>query len=504
MARNFSDRLGTMPITKLIFKMSGPAIFSMLIQALYNIVDSIFIGAYDATNGVLALSYALPMQLLVLAFALGFGIGTSSIISRKLGEGNRVDASLAAQTGTLIAFFMGLVFLVVGYFVSHAFINAYTSSAAASSQGDLANWDLVAQYGGDYLTICTCCSMGFFVEIMLNRILQSTGNMVFPMISQLVGALTNIILDPILILPFGANLGAIGAAIATVVGQWAAMLVPLLAITFKHWEIQIFVNKHFRFKWSIIKQIFVVGLPSIILNAIGSVMYMAANIILNNFANGVWSFGIYFKLQSFVFMPVFGMNQGVMPILGYNFGANKRRRFDEAFLKAILISMAYMTFGLIIFHTMPEFLIRLFSPDTPEKAAAGVEALRLCSIPFISASVSVILIAMFNAVGQGVKAMMISLMRQLFLLLPIGFVLSHYTDLGVTGFWLAFMISEIVTMLTFTPIAFVTIDKIFKRRQIQYESATILSDAEWLENHYDTRKIHSKDKKPTIDWNEFV
>jgi|GEM_PF-171130 len=503
MARNFSDRLGTMPITKLIFKMSGPAIFSMLIQALYNIVDSIFIGAYDATNGVIALSYAMPMQLLVLAFALGFGVGTASVISRKLGEGNKVDASLAAQTGTLIALFMGLVFLVVGYFVSHAFIDMYTSSAAASVH-DETNWDLVAQYGGDYLTICTCCSMGFFVEIMLNRIIQATGNMTFPMISQLVGALTNIILDPIMILPFGANLGAKGAAIATVVGQWCAMLVPVLAISIKKWEIPIFVNKNFRLKWRILKQIFVVGLPSIVLNAIGSVMYMTANFIMNSFANAVWSFGIYFKLQSFVFMPVFGMNQGVMPILGYNYGANKRRRFDETFLKAILLSMGYMTFGLIIFHTMPEYLVQLFSPDTPEKAAAGVEALRLCSIPFISAAISVILIAMFNAVGQGTKAMMISLMRQLFLLLPLGYILSKFTNLGVTGFWLAFIIAEIATMLTFTPIAFVTIDKLFMKRQIAYETATIFSDAEWLDNYYDTQKLISKEKKPEINWDEFV
>ena len=225
---------------------------------------------------------------------------------------------------------------------------------------------------------------------------------------------------------------------------------------------------------------------------------------MNSFANAVWSFGIYFKLQSFVFMPVFGMNQGVMPILGYNYGANKRRRFDETFLKAILLSMAYMTFGLIIFHTMPEYLVKLFSPDTPEKAMAGVEALRLCSIPFISAAISVILIAMFNAVGQGTKAMMISLMRQLFLLLPIGYILSNFTNLGVTGFWLAFMIAEIATMLTFTPIAFATIDKIFLKRQIAYETATIFSDAEWLDNYYDTQKLRSKEKKPEINWDELV
>ena len=498
----YSDRLGTVPVGRLILKMSGPAIFSMLVQAMYNIVDSIFIGAFDATNGVLALSYALPMQLLVTAFAIGFAVGTGSVISRKMGERKQEEASLAAQTGLLLSIFMGLVFLVVGYFVSHAFIQTYTSSAA--TQTDIADWDLVAEYGGSYLTICTCCSMGIIVEIMLNRILQSIGNMIIPMITQLVGAVTNIILDPILILPFGANLGATGAAIATVAGQWLALCIPVLVIAFRKWDIRIFFDKHFRLKWHILKQILVVGLPSVILNAIGSLMYMLANFILNAFQNAVWAFGIYFKLQSFVFMPVFGLNQGVMPIMGYNWGANNRTRFYEAFGKSMLMAMGYMTFGLIIFHTLPEYIVMLFSPDTAEKAMAGVEALRLCSIPFISAAVSVILIAMFNSIGHGTKAMSISILRQIVILIPVGYLLSNYTSLGVTGFWLAFTIGEVVTMMVFFPIGIVTMRKGFIKKNLEYEkNVTNISDAELLK-YFDSQDRHARHNHNTINWEEMA
>lgn len=461
MAESQSTKLGKEPIGKLILRMSGPAIFSMLVQALYNIVDSVFVGMYDATNGVLALSYAMPMQLLVNAFAIGFGVGTGSVISRKLGEGKNVDASYAAQTGLLLSILSGLVFLVIGYFVSKGFISAYTTGAAAKLE-DGADWAKVQEMGTLYLTICTCCSLGMMVEIMLNRILQSMGNMIIPMVTQIAGAVTNIILDPIFILV--CDMGAVGAAIATVIGQFVAMSVPLIVIAKSHYDIKIFFSKDFRIKKDILVEIIKVGLPSIVLNAIGSIMYMISNIILNGFKDAVWAFGIYFKVQSFVFMPVFGLNQGCMPIMGYNYGANNRKRFDKTYFTSILIALGYMTFGLIIFHAMPQYILAIFSPDSANKILVGSEALRICSIAFITAAVSVIMIAMFNAVGQGVKAMLVSLLRQIGILIPLGFVLSRYTDLGLLGFWIAFPIAEFVTTAIFFPISLATIKKIFKKK----------------------------------------
>lgn len=405
-----SSKLGTMPVGKLILTMSGPAILSMLVQALYNIVDSVFIGMYDATNGVLALSYAMPMQLLVNAFAIGLAVGAGSLISRLLGEGRNKDASLAAQTGLLISFIFSALFLVLGYFVSDAFIKAYTVNAGAVAGSE--NVQAVYKMGSTYLTICMCCSFGFMIETMLNRILQAMGNMIVPMVTQLVGAITNIILDPILISV--CKLGAPGAAIATVIGQVVAMLIPIVVIikakAKKQLDIDVFFTKDFKIKKDILVDIMRVGLPTVVMNSIGSVMYMLSNAVLNRFADAVWAFGVYFKLQSFAFMPVFGLNQGCIPIMGYNYGANKKDRFVKTFKYAVLIAFVYMTFALILFHAMPEQLLKLFSVgDNANRIQVGSEALRLCSIAFIPASLGVIMIAMFNAVGHGIKAMLISL-----------------------------------------------------------------------------------------------
>ena len=450
-----------MPIGKLIFKMSGPAILSMLVQALYNIVDSIFIGAYDPINGVLALSYALPMQLLVNAVALGLAVGTGSLISRLLGEGKNSDASLTAQTGILLALIMSAIFAAIGYFISDAFVRAYTIGSGAN--GGTANMQTVYEMSSTYLTICTCCSFGMMLETMLNRILQSMGNMIIPMITQLVGAITNIALDPLLISV--AGLGATGAAIATVIGQIVAMCIPITVIIVKKskWDIRILFTRAFRLKKHILIGIMRVGLPTVVMNSIGSIMYMVANIILNRSTDAVWAFGIFFKLQSFAFMPCFGLNQGCIPIMGYNYGANNRARFVKTFRMAVTIAFSYMLIMLIVFHSMPELLLKLFSAgDDASRLAMGSEALRICSICFIPASFSVIMIAMFNSVGYGVKAMLISLLRQICILLPLGYVLSTFTPIGFKGFWAAFPIAEAVSMIVFTPVAITTINKIFK------------------------------------------
>lgn len=460
-----SAKLGTMPIGKLILNMSGPAILSMLVQALYNIVDSVFIGMYDATNGVLALSYAMPMQLLVNAFAIGIAVGTSSLISRLLGEGRNKEASNAAQTGLLLSLIFSAFFLVIGYFISDAFIRAYTIDATAATGSE----DVYAVYemGSTYLTICVCCSFGFMIETMLNRILQSMGNMIVPMITQIVGAVTNIILDPILISI--CNMGAPGAAIATVIGQVVAMIVPITIIIKKKgsMDIDIFFAKGFKVKKDILIEILRVGLPTIVMNSIGSIMYMLSNAILNRFTDGVWAFGVYFKLQSFACMPIFGLNQGCIPIFAYNYGANKKDRFVKTFRLATLIALAYMVFALIIFHAMPETLLKLFSVgDNANRLQVGSEALRLCAVGFIPASCCIIMIAMFNAIGHGIKAMCISLLRQLCVLVPLGYVLAICTPMGLKGYWTAFPIAELLGVVIFLPIAIYTLKKIFNQKHL--------------------------------------
>ncbi len=468
-----STKLGTTPIGKLIFKMSGPAILSMLVQALYNIVDSIFIGNYDPTNGVLALSYALPMQLLVNAFAIGIAVGTGSLISRLLGEGRKDDASLSSQTGILLSLIVSALFAILGYFISEAFIRAYTLDASTLNTGG-ANMQTVYEMSYKYLSICTCCSFGMMIEIMLNRILQAMGNMIVPMISQLVGAVTNIVLDPIFISVIG--LGAIGAAIATVTGQIIAMFIPIFVIIAgrKKWDIHIFFTRGFKLKKQIIFNILRVGLPTVVMNSIGSVMYMIANIILNRSTDAVWSFGIYFKLQSFAFMPVFGLNQGCIPIMGYNYGARNRKRFDKTFRLAMLIAFIYMTFAMILFLTIPKPLLQLFGVgDNIARIKMGSEALRICSVAFLPAAFGVIMIAMFNSVGHGIKAMFISLLRQICLLLPLGYILSTYTSLSFTGFWMSFPIAEALSVIIFIPITISTINKIFRIKGMDAEYVRI-------------------------------
>lgn len=461
-----SSKLGTMPIGKLVLTMSGPVILSMLVQALYNIVDSVFIGMYDATNGVLALSYAMPMQLLVNAFAIGIGVGTGSLISRLLGEGRNKDAGIAAQTGLLLSLIFSVFFLAIGYFISEAFIRAYTIDASAATGAE----DVYAVYemGSTYLTICTCCSFGFMIETMLNRILQSMGNMIIPMVTQIVGAVTNIVLDPILISV--CNLGAPGAAIATVIGQVVAMAIPVIVIIKgkNKWDIDIFFTKGFKIDKAILSEILRVGLPTIVMNSIGSIMYMLSNAILNRFTDGVWAFGVYFKLQSFAFMPIFGINQGCIPIFGYNYGANQKERFVKTFRLALCIAIGYMVFALIIFHSMPNLLLKLFSVgDNQNRLIVGEEALRICSIAFIPAAPCVIMIAMFNSIGHSIKAMLISLLRQLCVLVPVGCLLSLCTPLGLTGYWVAFPIAECIGVSIFLPIALYVIKKIFAEKDLE-------------------------------------
>lgn len=449
-----SLRLGTEPVGKLIFKMSTPTMISMLVQGLYNIVDSIFVSNYSQA-GLTALSYAYPMQMLVLAVALGVGVGVNSLISRRLGEKNYDQATLAAQTGVFIALCSGVLFAVCGYFISQGFISLYATGE-------------VYEMGVDYLSICICCSMFPCVEISMNRAIQATGNTIVPMISQLLGAATNIIFDPLLIFGIGfPRMGVTGAAIATVAGQAVAMCTVIVAIVvLRHkLDIRIFFDRTFRLRGKTVKELLTVGLPAFFLNAIGSIMYLVMNFILIPFTEvAVNVFGIFYKLQSIVFMPIFGLNQGIMPIFGYNYGAGHKDRFMRTLRISMITAFIMMVIGTIIFHTLPVYILKLFAVDEATMAM-GERALRIASLCFLPAAIGVIMIAMFNAIGHGTKAMLISLLRQLGLLLPFAYLLSRY--IGVLGIWASFPIAEVLVVIVFLPVMFATIKKIFKAKDAE-------------------------------------
>ena len=375
------NKMGTAPMLPLIFSMALPAMFSMLVSALYNIVDSYFV-AQVSEKALSAVSLAFPLQNLLTAFAVGTAVGVTSLISRRLGQGRHQEANSAATHGIVLALCTWALFAVYGAFFSTPFFQLFESDPE------------IIQMGSTYISICCVFSFGVFVEITLEKTLQATGNMIWPMIFQLIGAVTNIILDPILIFGyFGLPaMGVAGAAIATVGGQILAMVVSSLVITFRLKDVHISF-RHFRPDWKIIKDIYVVGIPSIVMQSIGTVMTMALNGILSSFSTAAYTvFGLYFKLQSFVFMPVFGLNQGLLPILGYNYGARNKHRMVSAFRSGSIIALCIMTAGMLVFpvrgaghcllHSVPGGGPGHLQPDRlPDAPAGGAGAGRLDSGP---------------------------------------------------------------------------------------------------------------------------
>ncbi len=432
------NKMGTQKIFPLIMTMSLPAMFSMIIQALYNVVDSVFLANYGINSEALtAVSLVYPLQLLLIAFIVGTGVGVNSLIARRLGEKENREASKVAVTGLFLAFFTWIVFAIIGVFFSRPFITLMAGE----------NNSRIIQYGVDYISVVLIFSLGAFIQVMLEKCIQATGNMIFPMISHLIGAISNIILDPLFIFGIGPfpELGAKGAAIATVLGQWFAMIFLVITILFKKFDIK-FSLKGFRLRLRRIKEIYVVALSGIVMQAIGSVLVAGINIILslspapetmNSAAQTI--FGIYYKIQSFVFMPVFGLNQGVSPIIGYNYGARNRKRMMSALKYALLISATIMGIGTLVFQVFPRTILSMFS-TSPELTELGVEAIRKISLCFLPASVGVIMTALFQAVGKGIRSLLMSVLRQLVLILPIAYVLSK---ISLEVMWFAFPIAEI-------------------------------------------------------------
>lgn len=430
------NKMGVMPIPKLLFTMSLPMMLSMLVQALYNVIDSIFV-AMISENALTAVSLVFPVQNLMIAVASGTGVGINAFLSKSLGEKKYEEANKSATNGLFLAFLSFIVFAIFGIFCSRTYFEMQTDITE------------ISDYGTGYLFIITVASFGIFMAMTLERLLQATGNTFYTMITQGVGAVTNIIFDPILIFGlFGfPKMGVTGAAVATVMGQIVAMILALFFNMLCNPEISISF-KNFRPNKRIIKNIYMVGVPSIIMMAIGSVMTYGYNKILLMFSSTAVSvFGIYFKLNSFIFMPIFGLNNGIIPILAYNYGAGNKKRITDTIKLSVIISCVIMILGFILFQAAPVPLLNLFKASK-HMLEIGVPALRIISICFIFAGYSIILSSVFQAFGNGMSSLIISVVRQIIVILPAAYILAKY--FGLNQVWWSFPLAELVSVVLST------------------------------------------------------
>lgn len=425
--------MGVMPVNKLLISMSLPMIISMIVQALYNVVDSVFVSQISE-NALTAVSLAFPAQNLMISFASGTAVGVNAVLSKSLGEKNFEKANKTAENGLFLVFLEYLIFLVFGLFGVRYFYSVQT------------NVTEIVECGYQYMSICSIFSFGIFGQIMTERLMQSTGRTIYTMFTQGLGAIINIILDPILIFgKFGLpRMGVAGAAWATVIGQICAFVFALILNAKYNKDIKLSIKK-FRPDGKIIGNIFSVGVPSIIMMAIGSVMNFLFNKILISFTETAAAvFGVYFKLQSFIFMPVFGLNNGIIPIIAYNYGAQKRARMLKAVKLGILYVFMFMITGLLIMQFFPEQLLSIFNA-TEEMVRLGVPALRTISICFVFAGFCIVIGSVFQALGRGVFSMIVSVSRQLIVLIPAAYLLSLTGD--VNNVWWSFPIAEIASVI---------------------------------------------------------
>lgn len=446
--------MGTLGITRLIMKMSLPLMISMLIQALYNIVDSMFVARVSET-ALTAVSLAFPLQNLLIAFGVGTGVGMASYLSRKLGEKDTETATKAAGNGITLAIITWVLFALLGLTIVKPFMSLFTEDPE------------LLGLSKSYSEIVMVLSLFMLISMMNERILQGTGDSFSSMISQMTGAITNIILDPIFIFTF--KMGVNGAAIATVIGQAAGCFVSLYFVI-KNKYINIKPN-HLKLEKRMVASIYAVGAPTIITNSIGTVMTGAMNAILIAFSTTAVSvFSVYFKLQSFVFMPIFGLSSGMVPIIAYNYGARKKNRVMSTIWIGTFIAIVIMAFGTLVFNLFPEALLSLFSA-TEEMYRLGVPALKIISLCFVSAAISIGLGSSFQATGYGIGTMIVSISRQLLVLVPVAFILSKL--IGINGVWLSFIIAEGVG-LTVSILLFI---KVYRTRIKEIEEKVTLKDS---------------------------
>lgn len=427
------NKMGVMPITKLIISMSLPIMASMLVQALYNIVDSVFV-AQISENALTAVSMAFPLQNLMIAVSTGTAVGVNALLSRNLGAKNMKQVDHIANHAVFLAAVSYLVFLVIGFVGAEPFFR---------SQTDI---EEIVVYGTEYTQICLCMSMGLFTQVFFERMLQATGKTIYSMVTQLTGAVINIILDPILIFGmFGLpEMGVAGAAIATVAGQIVGGALGVVLNHKKNTEIRIQL-KGFRPDMALIKQIYAIGVPSIIMSSIGSIMNYGMNRILLGFTSTAAAvFGVYFKLQSFVFMPVFGLNNGVIPVISYNYGAGNKDRVVKSIKTSCVIALCIMVVGTIVFQTIPDVLLKLF--DASETMLfIGTPALRVISLSFIFAAIGIACSSAFQALGYAMYSMIMSIVRQLLVLLPVAYLFSLSGEVRLV--WFAFPIAEAIAVV---------------------------------------------------------
>lgn len=442
------NKMGTMPVHRLLVTMSLPIIISMLVQALYNNVDSFFV-ARTSREALTAISQAFSAQNLMIGIATGTGVGVNALLSRALGQNDHKKANKIAANGILLAVFGYLIILLFGLFGTDLYFRGILSTAKLDPK---LNLDLVRQYGNDYLSICCIGSLGVFLQIMYERLMQATGRTVYTLFTQGLGAVINIILDPIFIFDEfsfgfihinGLGMGAAGAAIATIIGQFAAAIIGFI--------LNEIYNKDIRIKLSdmcpdfaIMREIYSIGVPSIVMVSIGSVMFYVMNIIIMGVSSvGATIFGVYYKLQSITFMPVFGMNNAVIPIIGYNFGAQNRKRLNQAVRLATIYVCAFMLVGLALMQFFPKQLLGIFESD-PAILDMGATALRTISLSFVMAGVCIALGSVFQALGKGTYSLIVSVARQLIVLIPVAFLLSLSGKLSLI--WLCFPIAEIASL----------------------------------------------------------
>lgn len=427
------NKMGTMPENKLLLSMAVPMMISMLVQALYNIVDSIFVSRI-CEDALTAVSMAFPWQNIIISIAVGFGVGINALLSRALGQKNAERVNQVAVNGLLLAGLSYLLVLVAGLIGIRAYMRTQTDI------------ETIVNYGITYLNICILCSFGVFVEITFERFLQATGRTVYSMITQLTGAITNIILDPILI--FGLlgfpKLGIAGAAWATVIGQCVGAVVAVMLNHFKNPEVHLRL-RHIRPNGRLMGEITAISIPSIIMSCISSLTCFVMNMILIAYSStAVAVFGVYFKLQSFVFMPVFGLNNGMVPIIAYNYGAQKPERIHKTIRLGMVYAVAIMMIGLLVFQLIPKELLLMFDASDA-MLEIGAPALRIMSLAFVFAGIGIVSGSSCQAFGYSVYSMLISIARQIVVLIPAAYLLSLTGVLR--SIWFAFPIAEVASLI---------------------------------------------------------
>lgn len=428
------NKMGVMPIKKLVITMSLPMMISMLVQALYNVVDSIFVSQV-CEDALTAVSLAFPAQNLMIGVATGTGVGINALLSRSLGAKDYDKVNKIAANGVILAFFSSVIFFIFGVFGTRLFFGTQVDEASP-----------IYGYGVDYLSVVCIASIGLFGQVTMERLMQATGKTTLAMATQLTGAITNIILDPILILGLGPfpRLEAKGAAVATIIGQILAFLVGIILNQKFNKEVRISF-KGFRPDFRIIADIYKIGVPSIIMVAIGSFMTFCLNKILLGFSTTAAAvFGVYFKLQSFVFMPIFGLNNGVIPIVAFNYGARNRKRITSTLKFSCTIAVSIMALGTVLMWIMPETMLRLFDASE-DMMDIGVPALRIISTHFVLAGASINLGASFQALGKSHFSTIVSFCRQIIVLLPVAYFLSKTGVLN--NVWLAFPVAEVMSLM---------------------------------------------------------